>query len=480
MPLAEEDIPKLKPWLIKRSSELSDAEPDVLADYVLALLNNKVEGDELAKLLEEQLDDFLEDSKSFAFEIVNVLSTRAFEQESAKLTGKAPVTQPSQELYTPDPTSYRNAPPDYNRRQRKNWNQQATTDNRQQQRQNLKSLISQTEVPHAKHLIVANLPNDKLDEQLIRAYFSRFGAIDNVLIDLTSRIAEIEFAIPHSAKKAWSSPVPIFDNRFIKVFFRKKDADEAGTEQLKEEEPFDVDEFKKKQIERQKEFEERLAKKKIQDAKLKEMIALKEKMLSNFEQELAKLEAEFKANPQDEQSIKAKVDDIQAEMTKLGVTPDSIAADKAKLNGTIPIVPQRGRGAIRARGRGSGRGRGGFTPYQRPVGASYNRKLDLRTRTVTVKNLANPKDEELTKVLESFGDNVINTTNKTSSSVNITFSERFHAERFFKDEIKLGSAGLLEKEWDETVRPSAAPTPPASNSEHSDNGHAEAVDVEMN
>lgn len=479
MPLATEDVPKLKPWLIKRSSELSDAEPDVLADYVLALLNNKVEGDELAKLLQEQLDDFLEDSKSFAFEIVNVLSTRAFEKEST--TGNAPAqsltNQPPQEIYTPDPTSYRNAPPDYKRRQRRNnFQPQGISENRQQQRENLKSLITQTEVPHAKHLIIANLPNDKLEEQIIRAYFSRFGAIDNVSIDLTSRIAEIEFANPHSARKAWSSPVPIFDNRFIKVFFRKKDAEQAQEQKQKEEEPFDVEGFKAKQIERQREFEERLAKKKIQDAKLKEMIALKEKMLNNFEQELSKLEAEFKANPQDEQAIKAKVDSIQAEMSKLGVTPDSIAADKAKLNGTIPVVPQRGRGALRARGRGSARGRGGFTPYQRPVGASYNRKLDLRTRTVTVKNLANPKDEGLAKVLESFGNNVADVTNKSASSINITFSGRFHAERFFNDEIKLDNIGVLEKDWDESVRPSATPTPPASNEEKPN----EAADVEMN
>ncbi|CAM9015343.1 unnamed protein product [Wickerhamomyces anomalus] len=490
MPLAEADIPKLKPWLIKRSGELSDAEPDVLADYVIALLNNKVEGDELVKLLEEQLEDFLENSKSFAFEIVNVLSTRAFEEESAKLTGKQPLQQSAQvtqqDLYKPDPTSYRNAPPDYKRKQRRanNFQQQQSTDstNRQQQRENLKTLISQTEVPNAKHLIVANLPNDKLEEQLLRAYFSRFGAIDNVLIDLTSRIAEVEFANPYSAKKAWSSPVPIFDNRFIKVFFRKKDAENTAEEQKEKEEPFDVDGFKKRQIEKQKEFEERLAKKKIQDAKLKEFIALKEKMLSNYEKELGSLEAQFKAEPEKEAQIKARVDAIQIAMQKDGVTPEAIAADKAKLNGTIPFVPTRGRGRGSARGRGAGaaRGRGGFNPYQRPTNASYNRKLDLRTRTVTVKNLSDPKNEEFTKVLESFGDNVSKVANKSPSSVNVTFNDRFHAERFLGEETKLDSVGALEKEWDESVRPSVAPTPPPSTSDNGEpNSSTTADDVEM-
>lgn len=501
MPIAAEDIPKLKPWLIKRSGELSDAEPDVLADYVIALLNNKVEGDELVKLLEEQLDDFLENSKSFAFEIVNVLKTRAFEEESARLTGnKAPFDQQgTQNLpYKPDQTHYKNGA-DNKRNQRAQQhiftqqNKGSTLENnsKHQQRENLKSIISQNEVPNAKHLIVANLPSDKLDEQLIRAYFSRFGAIDNVLIDLTSRIAEIEFANPFSAKKAYGSSAPIFDNRFIKVFFRKKDA-ERNKE--KEEKPFDLDEFKKKQLEKQKEFEERLAKKKAQDAKLKEMIALKEKMLANFEKELLKLEEEFKSNPENEASIKAKLDSIQSEMQQLGITPDAIAADKARLDGIIPMVPKRGRGAPRGRGasaRGGTRGgRGGFTPYARP-NASYNRKLDLRTRTVTIKNLPSANNEEFSRHLRTFGEeNVANITNKSPSSINVTFNDRFHAERFFKEDVSIEGIGSLEKEWDESIRPtapqhvapnqnqSAQPTPPPSNSETDLRGN-EATDVEM-
>ncbi|CCH42663.1 putative RNA-binding protein [Wickerhamomyces ciferrii] len=489
MPITEEEVPKFKPWLVKRAGELSDADPSVLADYVVALLNNKVEGDELVKLLDGQLEDFLDDSKSFAFEIVNVLNTKAYEQESAKLTGAVKPSSASSgttststtidtqgPIYKPDRSNYR-----LNDKKKRTFalpaNHQHKPDgangaNGNNRKENLKSLISQREVPNAKHLIVANLPADKLDEQLLRSYFSRFGAIDNVLIDLTDRIAEIEFANPNFTKKAWTSPAPIFDNRFIKVFYRKKDAETAQVPEPPAEEEFDLDEFKQKQLERQKQFEERLAKKKEHDAKIKELIAIKERMLGKYEQELKELELELQASPEKEESIRSKVEEIQTNIVKFDVSAEGIALLKNKLNGIIPPVSTRARGS---RGRGAARGgirggRGGFNPYQRPRDSTYNRKLDFRTRTVTIKNISDPKNEALNKYLKTFGEENVSNISTKDSGLNITFNDRFHAERFLSDNFDVENIGKLEKEWDESVRPTI--TPPPSNS---DDGSAAAA-----
>ena len=56
----QEDTEVVKQWLIRELEPLCDADPDVLADYVLALFKNDADDDELNKMLNEQLVDFLE------------------------------------------------------------------------------------------------------------------------------------------------------------------------------------------------------------------------------------------------------------------------------------------------------------------------------------------------------------------------------------------------------------------------------------
>lgn len=50
---------KLKEWIIRNVTSLSDAEPDVLAKYVVALLRKDIDHDELKKLCIIQLEVFL-------------------------------------------------------------------------------------------------------------------------------------------------------------------------------------------------------------------------------------------------------------------------------------------------------------------------------------------------------------------------------------------------------------------------------------
>jgi RNA-binding protein 26 len=58
----ESELEPLRPWLENQLESISDADPKVLCDYILALLKHNVSVDELTKLCNEQLEDFLYDS----------------------------------------------------------------------------------------------------------------------------------------------------------------------------------------------------------------------------------------------------------------------------------------------------------------------------------------------------------------------------------------------------------------------------------
>jgi hypothetical protein len=457
--LSQEDAPLLKAWLVSKAGAVSDAEPDVLADYILALLNNRTEGEELVKLLSEELAVLVNNHESFAKEIVACVDSRTFAKDASVDKIKKDATDNAIELTTryfkPDLTSYNQAPPDYKRKHRlvttphlqktaaPSVKDGSERQKRQLRQQRVDDLVTLDEVQDATHLIVAQLPTDKLDEMKIRAYFTKFGTISTVTVDSNLRMAEVEFDEPTSARRAWSDAAPIFDNRFVKVFFRKKDAEYPVPELEK---PFDIEQFKQRQCEKQRQFEEKRVKKKALDEKLKQLIDLKEKMLANFETQLKSLEEQLIANPECEADIRTRVDQIQNQMFTERITPQDIAEDKSKLEGKS-LYALRGRGgALRARGRG------GFSPYQRPTSGTYNRKLDLRTRTITIKNLDDPENESFKRALGIFGVEHVLEVAKRDFGVNVTFTDRFYAEKFFHEKIELENMPPLDKEWDESVR----------------------------
>jgi hypothetical protein len=67
---AESDEGALKAWLVRRLLSASEADPDVLADYILALLRHDQGRDEIKETCISQLADFMSSglnpsSKSF-------------------------------------------------------------------------------------------------------------------------------------------------------------------------------------------------------------------------------------------------------------------------------------------------------------------------------------------------------------------------------------------------------------------------------
>ena len=79
------------------------------------------------------------------------------------------------------------------------------------------SHVSKSDVPKIK------LTSDKLDEETIRGYFSQFGPLKDINLDAQFQKATLIYADYESAAKAWNDPRPVFNNRFVKIWWKKTD-----------------------------------------------------------------------------------------------------------------------------------------------------------------------------------------------------------------------------------------------------------------
>ncbi|KAI8630669.1 hypothetical protein F5Y19DRAFT_428573 [Xylariaceae sp. FL1651] len=79
MLFVESDAPLIKAWIVKRLEDNSDADADVLADYVLALLRHDGDVETIRKLFEEEIPDFLrEDAAAFTDDVLQAVQYRSY------------------------------------------------------------------------------------------------------------------------------------------------------------------------------------------------------------------------------------------------------------------------------------------------------------------------------------------------------------------------------------------------------------------
>ncbi|KXJ86207.1 hypothetical protein Micbo1qcDRAFT_237134 [Microdochium bolleyi] len=79
MLFAEEDEGHLKSWIVNRLANTSDADSDVLADYVLALLRHDSDQATIRKLFESEIPDFLsEDSVAFTNDVFQAINYKSY------------------------------------------------------------------------------------------------------------------------------------------------------------------------------------------------------------------------------------------------------------------------------------------------------------------------------------------------------------------------------------------------------------------
>ncbi|KAH7731112.1 cutaneous T-cell lymphoma tumor antigen se70-2 [Aphelenchoides avenae] len=102
----------LKAWIVEDISTLSDAEPEALAKYVLALLRKNLSEDELEKLCKEQLDVFLQNhTNNFVDSLFKCLRNKEYLQpkkgHASKSESPKESSSPSSGGETPKKTSPR-------------------------------------------------------------------------------------------------------------------------------------------------------------------------------------------------------------------------------------------------------------------------------------------------------------------------------------------------------------------------------------
>ncbi|KAF3942321.1 hypothetical protein ABW19_dt0206759 [Dactylella cylindrospora] len=371
-----------------------------------------------------------------------------------------------------------------------------------------------------KSLIVESIPDDKLDEQSLRSYFTTFGTIESVDVKLEKKLAILKFENHEDAKKAHSSPEPIFNNRFVKVYWSKTEGDGESKKQAStttsggDEMDIDMEDFQRKQTEAQKAYEEKQAKKKEIEDQAKKLEQQKVELLKRQEEEKKKLLAKLakkhavkdtngteNVDTGDKDSkeaaqtaaLKAQLEALEAEASSLGI-------DHAKLDEALPDFG----GGFRGRGRGFPRARGGFggfssrgayVPRGRAAygayrggfaarGATVAKKmtLDNRTKTVMVNGVPDDSMEALQQFMLACGSQYTNIEKnlETENSQIITFSTRGDAARFYHSNLTLPQVGKFEVTWVETNKASSnGGTPGAENGVGGGNdGDVELGDVE--
>ncbi|CAG8507982.1 10464_t:CDS:2 [Ambispora leptoticha] len=75
-------------------------------------------------------------------------------------------------------------------------------------------------------LVVENIPAENCTIDKVNEFFKKFGTITNINVDPSFQKAIIQFSTSQEASKAYNSPEPIFDNRFVKVYWHKTDKEE--------------------------------------------------------------------------------------------------------------------------------------------------------------------------------------------------------------------------------------------------------------
>ncbi|KAI1760770.1 hypothetical protein GGR53DRAFT_508469 [Hypoxylon sp. FL1150] len=325
-------------------------------------------------------------------------------------------------------------------------------------------------------IVVQNIPQDHFTEEEVRRYFSEFGNITEVTMQDHDGLAIVKFESWNAAHAAWSSPKVIFDNRFVKVFWYKDDADSRAplangknghdamngtpngraTADSASAEPFDMDEFMRKQEEVQKAHEDKTKKRQELERQRQELEDRQKELITRQLEEKRKLQAKIaeksaKNTPEPStetqaiegngkkptsqtEALRAQLAALEEEANVLGIDPNA-AHDDSSFG-----IRGRGRGtrSFRARGRypprairgGYGyRGRGGGIEARHAAYAAFS--LDNRPKIIALSGVDftnAEKDEALRQYL--FGIGEFQEIHTEPSSTHITFKDRKTAEQF--------------------------------------------------
>lgn len=292
---------------------------------------------------------------------------------------------------------------------------------------NISSVHNELSVANKK-LVVEGIPPEYLNADAVKQYFQRFGEVEVLKVDENHKLAEIEFAGHDMALAAHQSPEPIFGNRFVKVFWRRKD--DTGAEPEPE---LDVDAVRRMQAIKQQQFEEKEQKREQLTQELNHLFAEQTQLIEQRKQMIlsGQITPEWTAQAQEHtQNLTNRVAELKHELSALnsptntGSTRGAFRGGAFRGRGASPY----GRGGFRGRGgpvRGGGM-RGGMRGGA--VQAFKNASIDRRPKSVLLQNVGTNMDESLREMLASRRVSDIN--RRSDSEVLIDFEDRKSAEDF--------------------------------------------------
>ncbi|VUC22097.1 unnamed protein product [Clonostachys rosea] len=101
----EEDAPLLKTWIVNRIEDTSNADAEVLAEYIIALLKHDGDKASVRALCEQEIPDFLsEDAKPFLDDVFQAIAYKSY------IPGAAPAPKPQPRKPNPPPPEVDIAP----------------------------------------------------------------------------------------------------------------------------------------------------------------------------------------------------------------------------------------------------------------------------------------------------------------------------------------------------------------------------------
>jgi hypothetical protein len=254
-------------------------------------------------------------------------------------------------------------------------------------------------------LVVEQIPEEHFNEENVRGFFSEFGTIVDVELQVYKRLAIVKFEDHATANRAYMSPKDVFENRFVKVYWYKEnsstEAARYGNVEMADgsntygddEEALDLEGIARRQDEAQKAFEERRRKwdeAEARSADIDRQLKEKDAEMKEIRKQLAELAGE---------DIDGLNEEYSQELATLAAEAETLFAQKEPLppggrgRGFPPSGAYRGRGLapfFRGRGaprggylgRGRGRSRGTFSPF--PNNRSSVKRLDNRPRRLAI------------------------------------------------------------------------------------------------
>lgn len=257
-------------------------------------------------------------------------------------------------------------------------------------------------------IVVENIPEENFSEDEVRKFFAQFGNIVEVSMQPYKHLAIVKFDKWGSANAAYRSPKVIFDNRFVKVFWHKEEAEstkaasangtqagqEPGDSDMVDAEPdMDPEEFKRKQEEAQKHFQDKENKRLELEKQRQELEQKQRELMDKHREETERLKLKLAEKNGDDgdtstpttgaEALRAKLADLEREAKILGIDPD--AAD-AVPSGSFPPRGRgyRGRGGFPPRGCGFRGGRAGFGGVDGRHAAYAQYSIDNRPKKLAI------------------------------------------------------------------------------------------------